>query len=435
MKLDARELDVTCDSEREIHAVDHFADQLLSLGSDSAAILDAAVLYPDCAMIQAYAACTYVYTQSTAQAANARPLLQSARRHFDGLTERERLFIDAVEAGCQGDFERAIRGYENIAQRWPRDVVAAKLAEFHFFQTGESERQLAFMQSIAQANRDYGHMQSMYAFALELCGHREQSETVARAALRLNPLTMWAQHCLAHVFAGQSRIAQGISELENYSAGWRGFGRYIQAHNWFHLATLYLANLEFQKARDALHAQIWGFFPDSAVELTDAILLLWYMELAGVEIENEWREIAPHAHLYAHEHVFPFLNALSVYSLCRAGEFAEAHGAIDAMGRYADRQTARSAHVWREIGTPLVRGCAAFAQRQYAEAAALIGPILNDVACVGGSDEQRGVFIQSNFVALIRSGQKGDASGALSDYIGARGITPLEQRWLDQVRL
>jgi hypothetical protein len=128
MKDDARGLAVTCDSVAEIEAIDHFADQLLSLGPDTAAILDAAAAFPDCAMIQAYAAGTYVYAQSTAQAANAQPLLERARRHLDALTERERLFIAAIDAGCGGDFERAISVYESIAHAWPRDVVAAKLA-------------------------------------------------------------------------------------------------------------------------------------------------------------------------------------------------------------------------------------------------------------------------------------------------------------------
>ena len=432
MKFDSRGLAVTTDSEGAIAAIDHYAGELLSLGADSGAILDAANAFPDCAIIQAYAASSYVYAQSPAQARSARPLLVRARRRFDDLTARERLFVEGVEAGCDGDFERAISAYEQIARQAPRDVVAAKLAEFHFFQTGESARQLALMRSIAEANSDNSHLQAMYAFALELCGQRGEAEAVARAALRLNPLTMWAQHCLAHVFAGQSRIGQGIAELEGYSGSWRSFARYIQAHNWFHLATLYLANLEFQKAHDAYRAQIWGFFPDLVAEQTDAILLLWYLELAGVEIEAEWREIASHARPYAHEHLFPFINALCLYALSRAGEAAEVTSALAEMERFSDRQSGRSAHVWREIGMPLVRGCVAFARRDYEQAASLLGPIINDVPCVGGSDEQRGVFIQSHLVSLIRSGQKPAASTALREYIGARGLTRLEQRWLEQ---
>jgi hypothetical protein len=143
MKLDSRGLAVTTDSDGAVDAIDHFADQLLGMGPDLEAILDDAAAYPDCAIIQAYAASMYVYAQLRSEAAKAAPLLDLARQHFDRLTERERLFVEGVAAGCQGDFERAISIQEQIARRWSRDVVAAKLAEFHFFQTGESARQLA----------------------------------------------------------------------------------------------------------------------------------------------------------------------------------------------------------------------------------------------------------------------------------------------------
>jgi hypothetical protein len=103
------------------------------------------------------------------------------------------------------------------------------------------------------------------------------------------------------------------------------------------------------------------------------------------------------------------------------------------MQRFADRQSGRMVHVWRDIGVPLVRGCAAFARRDYGPAAALIGSILNEVAYAGGSDEQRLVFIQSNLVSLIRSGQKAEAVRALDEYIDSRPITPLERRWQVQI--
>ena len=86
-----------------------------------------------------------------------------------------------MAAGCDGDFQRALAKYEQVAERWPTDVVAAKLAEFHFFETGEAERQLRFMASIEAANRDQPHMLAMYAFAMELNGLRTQAEEVSQA--------------------------------------------------------------------------------------------------------------------------------------------------------------------------------------------------------------------------------------------------------------
>lgn len=99
------------------------------------------------------------------------------------------------------------------------------------------------------------------------------------------------------------------------------------------------------------------------------------------------------------------------------------------MERYADSQTGHLAHVWKEIGLALARGCVAFASGEYDRCSELLEPILNDVACVGGSDEQRGVFTESYLVSLIKAGRKAPARAALEAHIGARPETTLERYW------
>ena len=72
------------------------------------------------------------------------------------------------------------------------------------------------------------------------------------------------------------------------------------------------------------------------------------------------------------------------------------------------RQTGSLAHVWNEVGVPLARGCVAFAAGDYDRASrtAAANPG-RDVPCVGGSDEQRGVFAESHLVSLIRKWPQG----------------------------
>jgi tetratricopeptide (TPR) repeat protein len=307
------------------------------------------------------------------------------------------------------------------------------LAEFHCFETGDAARQLKIMENVAAANGDSPHALAMYGFALELNGHRERAEQVSRAALHLDPESMWAQHCLAHVYGEQARAIEGIAALENYAPGWRSFGQYIQSHNWFHLATLYLMQLEFDRALDAYRHHIWGFQPDQIVEHTDAILLLWYVELAGGKVQARWREVAPHIRAKAHEQVFPFLTAIYLYALERAGESAEVDRALVEMEEYARRQTGRAAHVWNEIGLNQARGSVAFARGDYERAAAMLGRVLGDLACGGGSDEQRAVFSQSHFVSLSRAGLTQPAQQALHDYLVGRSSTALFQRWRAEI--
>ncbi|MGD0117745.1 MAG: hypothetical protein ABSD30_06750 [Candidatus Binatus sp.] len=433
MKFDNRGLAVSTESEGAIRAIDHYSRELLSLGTDMAAVQAAADEYPDCAMLQACCASTYLYSQTTAGAKRAAPYLARAEIRFADLTERERVFIDAVKAGCVGDFEGALALYEQIADRWPRDVIAAKLAEFHFFQTGLAARQLELMRKAAAANPDVSHVLAMHAFALELNAERDRADEVARTALAIDPDTMWAQHCRAHVFAGQSRIAEGITAMEQYAPSWQKFSHYTVAHNWFHLATLYLNELRFDDVRNAYRKYIWGYSPNMVVEQTDAILLLWYLELAGGKVDDEWRAIAPHIRANAHDTLFPFLNCIYLYALTRAGESKEAESALASMQRHAEKPTGGLAHVWNEIGLPLARGCVAFAAGDYDRASALLEPILEEVPRVGGSDEQRGVFAESHLVSLINAGRKSEARAALAGHINGRPETALERRWAGSI--
>src|SRR5437762_12095195 len=100
MKHDSRGLAVTTASDSAIAALDRFADAAVALKPGMAEILDAARAHPECAMVQACAGALYGLAQSNLQAQSGLPYLNQARRHFDGLTERERIFIDAVAAGC-----------------------------------------------------------------------------------------------------------------------------------------------------------------------------------------------------------------------------------------------------------------------------------------------------------------------------------------------
>ena len=429
MRFDSRGLAVCTESEGAIHAIDHYAHELLALGTDTAAVQAAVDAYPDCAVLQACCASTFLYSQTTAGAKQAAPYLARAETRLGDLSEREQVFINAVKAGCAGDFERALALYEQIADRWPRDIVAAKLAEFHFFETGLAGRQLELMRKAAAASPDVSQ-------ACDAC-LRARAQRRARARRRSCPdrtcarsRQMWAQHCRAHV---RDRDAEGIVAMEQYAPSWNKFSHYTVAHNWFHLATLYLSELRFDDARNAYRKYIWGYSPEAVVEHTDSILLLWYLELAGGKVDAEWRAIAPHIRANAHDHLFPFLNCIYLYALTRAGETKQAAGALAGMERHAEKQTGGLAHVWNDVGVPLARGCAAFAAGDYDRASALLQPILADVPCVGGSDEQRGVFAESHLVSLIRAGRTDEARAALNQHIADRPETALERRWAESI--
>ena len=65
MKFYSRGLEVSTESDDAIRAIDHYARELLSLGTDAAAVQAAADANLDCAMLQACCASTFLYTQTT----------------------------------------------------------------------------------------------------------------------------------------------------------------------------------------------------------------------------------------------------------------------------------------------------------------------------------------------------------------------------------
>jgi len=434
MKRDRRGLEVTTDSQEVITAIDRFSDQIISLRPGFDRIGEAARAHPECALLKACSAMLGVFSQLPSAAAAARPLLDQPKRRLASLTERERMFIASVDAGCAGELESGLQISEQIVRRWPCDRLATKLSEFYCFETGNAERQLAVMSAMEASNRDEPHMLSMYAFALELCERRGEAEEVARKALQLDPQATWAQHCLAHVWAADGRIGEGIAALEEFASDWPSFVHYIDSHNWFHLATLYLADLRFEDALKAYREHIWGFTPSLVVEHTDAILLLWYLELAGRDVGRAWKEIAPHAAEFAGERLFPFLNAIYLYALERAGERERVDFELAAIKSFADQLDGGArALVWREIGLPLVRASVKYARGDYERCAELLDPILREVWRAGGSDEQRRVFLESHFLSLLKSGNRLQASRALEKLIGGRSATRRESLWRDEI--
>ncbi len=427
---DARGLAVSGATPEVIAGLDRFVAELLGLGRAAPDICELASAHPACPLAQAYAASLYAFAQSPQLAAEGRRWLARARAAADSASDHELAFIAAVEAGVAGNLEMAIAAHEDIAARWPQETVSAKLAEFHLFETGETLRQREIMAVFAAANPHDGDVLAMQGFAQELNAEADEAERLALRALELKPDTPWAEHCLAHVYARRGEIARGITALSEWAPHWEAKNQYIRSHNGFHLATLHLAQCEFESVRAIYRRSIWGFQPDMVVEHTDAILLLWYLELAGAAEVAPWREIVPHIVERSAEQVFPFLSILYLFALTRAGATAKAAQAYAGFERYADTRDGRAREVWHTVGLGLARAVLAYAQGKWSEAAEEFAPLLERSGEGGGSDEQRGVFAESYLLSLIRGGECERAREHLSAHIGARNPTRLERHWL-----
>jgi len=340
----------------------------------------------------------------------------------------------ATQAGARGDFEAAADRLEAITLRWPRDLLAAKVCEFHYYQMGQhwtASRFVAHMERIAPDNQDVSHFVAMQAFAHELAGARPRAIELALRALDLEPETTWAHHALAHALLRDGRPAEGIAAVGGYLESWRRFSRAIESHNSWHLALFRWATLDFASTWTLYREHIWNTGAETTGELLDMIAVLWRLELAGEPVPPaDWEAVAERVLPHVGECAIPFNVAHYAYALRRAGAAAAVEGVRDAARSFAARQTGQRAAAWQRVGVPLIEASIAAAGDQPAEACAQLGPVVAEIGRVGGSDAQDDLFRHAYLVALLDSGQTSAARALLRDTLEGRAPTPLEETWL-----
>src|ERR687886_2027173 len=97
MLRDYQGLEVTTDSPEAIAAIDRYTDQALAYGKDAVAVFKGIEADPECAIANAHAAALYLSHECADSRRKALPYLEAARRYKHKTTEREQLFVSAVE--------------------------------------------------------------------------------------------------------------------------------------------------------------------------------------------------------------------------------------------------------------------------------------------------------------------------------------------------
>jgi hypothetical protein len=427
MHTDIRGLALSGADETTAAAIRRFQDDFLAFRDEAAAIIGIAEAAPGCPIAQLYAAAMYVYSQSEADiAAAVPPLLAQAGATAPGATTRERLLAAAITAWAAADFATAASAFEAIAAEWPGDVIAAKFAEFVFFQAPDFPRHLRFMQSVAAANADLPAFGGMLAFAHELNRDYDAAARIAEAAIAADIDTPWAHHALGHMYLNTARIEDGLRVMEGFAPLWQRHGQGIRCHNYWHVALLRLARMDTQGALALYRERIAGRDPASAFEHTDAISLLWRLELSGEPVPaQDWAPMLPYARARAGDRVMPFMNAHYVHALGRAGEGDAARAALGRLAARADG----TREPWR-TGLALLHGVLALAEGDAKAGVAAMEPVFGTIGCTGGSDAQNDLFAQAYLVGLARSGRVDAARALLRRRIGDRAPTPQEESWL-----
>jgi tetratricopeptide (TPR) repeat protein len=321
-----------------------------------------------------------------------------------GANPREQAWLSAIEAWIAGDLDRSACDFEKIVVEWPRDLLAAKLAQLLAFSRGDAETLLKIGEQAAKANADNRFVRAMHAFGLEECNRLGEAEALARSAVVLDRRDPWAHHTIAHCLEARGRLLEGVSFLRSMSDTWEGCNSFMYTHNWWHLA-LFLIDLDrTDEAVELYDRRVWGIWKEFCEDQANAVSLLARLELRGVDVGGRWIEVARYLAPRLHEHLSAFHDLHYLYGLARAGERSAVTEMLASLEDRAEKARPFERETWADCAVPLAHGLAAHATGEYAPAARLIGQAMPHLRTIGGSIAQRALFGAIHLDALRRSG-------------------------------
>lgn len=379
----ANQLFLTTDDASVVAAVDAVEAALLRYGKDVADYLKSPGTTSGCAYALATAAAIHLFALTASGRALALPLVAAAHRLAASATLHEQAYVAGISAWSRGNLGEAIAAHVEIARCWPRDLLSAKILQFHQLNTGDFGGMLVALDGIVRAQPDNGFVHGMRAFALEQAGDLRAAESAGRKAMAMGD-DPWAHHAVAHVLDTEGRAREGRAWAERFGDRWAGCSSFLYTHNWWHAALFELRLGDHDAALDLFDTRIWGVRCDSVQDQVNAVSLLARLEVAGVCAGDRWAAMAPHLEQRIADRANPFVDLHLAYGLARAG----ADGAVtQLLGGLAEQ--ARGGSRIDIAAARAATGMVAHARRHYAAAAADIDAALGDAIGFGGSHTQR----------------------------------------------
>jgi tetratricopeptide (TPR) repeat protein len=430
MHTDRYGLALTTASDTAAAAYREGVDHMLSAWPGAAEALDRALAAdPDFALAHiARARAAFVH----ADVATARAHVGKARALAERTGERERSHIEALALGMEGKPGPSLSHSLAHLDRWPRDaiVLSLPLGAFGLFAfSGIADHDAKRVELCERHARHYGDdwwFLTYLGWSYTENNQRGAGRQLTERALEKRRENANASHALAHAMFEDGDIAAAERLLADWLPIYDRKG-ILNGHISWHGALLALEQGDAAKAlaiyQDRVAPPV-SYAPPLNV-VTDGASLLWRMHVYGHAVpEATWRETA----------------AMAEKSFPKAGvHFADVHCAIAAAAtgdkaglarRVADLE-ARVAEGKLAPGSvvpALCRGIAAFAEEHYAEAAAILAPVAEQVVRIGGSHAQRELIEDTLAVAYMRGGMIPEAR-ALVDRRLHRRPSPRDERW------
>lgn len=418
-----------------IEYINVFTSELLRSGKRVGDILEAVEKYPQEFIIHILAAIFHLYGQTTENQNKATYHLDEAFHLLDHATEREKSLFEMAQYWQRLELAECLQRIERHCFKWPKDLMTIKIAEFLFYCKGqkyENKRFLRLTSHCYSEHKNDSFFLSIHSFALELNEKFDESLSTVKRALLLNEHNPWAHHTLSLIYLKRGWIKEGIELLERYASSWHQFSHIIESHNLWHLALLYLENLDFEKVQEIYKRADWSHQSHLVGEEIDVASLLWRLDLEALEDLTLplWKELANSIQDHANFGGTPFLSTHLCYALRKGNKEDKLKEALIQIEHFAHEQVKENRFVWKDIGLRLIYGSLAFADKKYNEALQYFQPIIEKVDCVGGSNAQIDLFYQTYLKSLIGAQHYRQAETLLHRMTQGRNLTQLEHKWL-----
>ena len=221
---------------------------------------------------------------------DALPAIAQVIRTADGLAvpPETRAHLAAADAWVSGDPVLAANRYASVLDRWPRDLLALRLAQSCYFFLGWHDRFIPLIDAVVPAwtrdRRGFDFALAMAAFAHAENGDAAYAEVLGRKALANDPACPVGVHAVAHAMAESGRHLEGAQWMRDQRAHWAGESR-MRTHNAWHLAMFDAVQGNIAPALRILDAWL---IPASAKSPLDAVtIVLFYHDTVWLGANRE----------------------------------------------------------------------------------------------------------------------------------------------------
>lgn len=358
--------------------------------------------------------------------------LATAKSAEADMTERERLYVKALEQAAAGKIADSVAVYETILAHCPTDLFAQRLSQMELFWIGEMRWSAEISGRIATHwNKDvpsYGVHLSCRAFDLEETYRFEEAESLGRQAVEIDPTDVWGTHAVAHVFIMQGRYDEGVAWLDGLKHNWSDANQML-LHLWWHRCLFHLERGELDAVLDIYDSWVRNrelpllkAMPDLYIDMQNGASMLLRLELRGIDVGNRWEELAELTVKRLEDHTSPFTSAHYAVILAATAQFDKAEQLLHSMREFVLQDTGTLGPRFGVATIPAAEAAIAHRRGEHQRVVDLLMPSRQMLWQMGGSHAQRDLFFLLLADSMRRLGRQ-DLLDIILDDISTAGFT------------